>query len=49
MQIVFFVCQVEDYRNTLKLSCTPIAFTSYKAFLKNKMRSQTSLPPSFSA
>ena len=45
----FFVCQVEDYQNTLILSCTPLPFTSYKAFLENKMRSETSLTASFSA
>ena len=28
----FIVCQVEDYRNLLKLSCRPLSFTSYKAF-----------------
>ena len=44
----FYVCQVEDYQNILKLSCRQLAFTSYKAFLKNK-RSRTSLPISFSA
>ena len=43
------VWQVEGYRNILKLSCRPLAFTSYKAFLKNKKRSGTSLPASFSA
>ena len=36
--------QVEGYRNTLKLSCRPRAFTSYKASLRNKKRSETSLP-----
>ena len=46
--VSFFVCQVEDYQNILKLSCRPLAFTSYKAFLKNKKRSGTSLPASFS-
>ena len=45
----FIVCQVEDYRNWLKLSCRPLAFTSNKAFLKRKRRSGTSLPASFSA
>ena len=35
-------------RNTLKLNCGKLAFTFCKAFLKNKMRSGTSLPPSFS-
>ena len=42
------VCQVEDYRNTLKLSCRPHDFTSYEAFLKIKKRPRTSLPASFS-
>ena len=45
----FVVCQVEDYRNVLELSCKPLAYTSYKAFLKNKKRSGTNLPASFSA
>ena len=38
IQFVFIVCQVEDYRNTLKLSCRPLVFTSYKAFFKNKQK-----------
>ena len=46
---VSIVCQVEDYRKWLKLSRKPFAFTSYKAFIKNKKRSETSLPASFSA
>ena len=33
----------------LKLSCRPLAFTSYKPFLKDKSRSGASLPASFSA
>ena len=33
----------------LRRSCRPLAFTSYKAFLRNKRRSGTSLPVSFSA
>ena len=49
IQFVFIVCQVECYRNILKLSCKPLAFTSYKAFLKNKKRSETCFPDSFSA
>ena len=36
MQFVPVVCQVEGYRNMLKLSCRSLAFTSYKASLKNK-------------
>ena len=43
------VCQVEDYRKWFELSSRPFAFTSYKAFLKNKKRSETSLPTSFPA
>ena len=39
IQFVFIVCQVEDYRNILKLSCRQLAFTSYKAFFKNKKES----------
>ena len=34
------------YQNILKLSCRPLAFNSYKAFLKYKKRSGTSLPVS---
>ena len=44
----FIVWQIEDYQNWLKLSCRPLAFTSNKAFLKNKKRSGTSPPASFS-
>ena len=36
-------------RNMFKLSCRPLVFTSYKAFLKNKERSGISFPGSFSA
>ena len=36
LQFGFIVCQVEDYQNILKLSCRPLAFTSYKAFKKQK-------------
>ena len=45
--ICFMVCQVEGYRNLLKLSCRPIAFTSLKASFFKKKRSGTSLPASF--
>ena len=48
LYFVFIVCQVEDYRKRLKLSCRPLAFTSDRAFLKTK-RSGTSPPASFSA
>ena len=40
---------VKDHRNKLELKSIPLAFTSYKAFSKNKNRSGTSLPASFSA
>ena len=36
-------------RAILKLSCRPLAFASYKAFIKNKRRSATSLSASFPA
>ena len=45
----FIVCQGDIYLKILKLSCKPLPSTSYKAFLKNKKRSGTSLPASFSA
>ena len=48
VQFLLYV-QVEGYRNILKLRCRPIALASYKAFLKNKNRSATSLLLSFSA
>ena len=35
IQFFFIVCQVEGYQNILKLCCRPLAFTSYKALLKN--------------
>ena len=44
-----FYVQVEDYQNILKLRCKPLAFISYKAFLKSKKRSGSSVPGSFSA
>ena len=36
MQFLFILCQVEGYRNILKLSCKPIAIASYKDFLQYK-------------
>ena len=36
MHFVFTVCQVEDYRNIMKLSSRPFAFTQFKAFLKKE-------------
>ena len=47
--ICFYCRQVEDSRNKLKLTCRPLAFTSYEAFLKSKKMSGTNLPVSFSA
>ena len=49
IQFVLIVYQVEDYCNILKLSCRPLAFTLYKTFVKNKKRSGTSFPASFSS
>ena len=49
IQFVPIKRQVEGYRNILKLSCRPLAFTSYKAFFKNKKRPGTSFPASFCA
>ena len=44
--IFFIVCQVESYLNILKLSCRPLAFTSFKAFffLKKRGLELVSLP-----
>ena len=39
--------QVEVYQSILKLRCWPLAFTLYKAFLKNKKRSGASLSTHF--
>ena len=47
IQFVFIVCQVEGYRNILKLSCKSLAYTSNKAFLKNKKSSQTNVSATF--
>ena len=49
IEFVVIICQVEGYQIILKRSCRPFAFTSFKAFLKNKKRSGTSLPALFSA
>ena len=47
--VCFFFCMpIEGYQNILKLSCRLLSFTSYKALLKNKKSSGTSLPASFS-
>ena len=47
IQFVFIVYKVGDHRNIMKLSCKPLAFTSYKDFLKNKKQPGTSLAASF--
>ena len=39
----------EDDQNILRLRCWPLAFTSYKTFLKKRKRSGTSLPALYSA
>ena len=49
IQFIFIVCQVEGYRIILEINYRPLAFTSYKAYLKDKERSITSLHTSFSA
>ena len=49
IQFAFVVCQVEVYQNILKPSYRPLTFTSYKAILKDKNRTRTSPPASFSA
>ena len=49
IQFIFIVYQIGDYQNKLKLSSRPLAFASYKTFLKNKKSSGTSLLVSFSA
>ena len=36
IQFVFNVCQVEDYRNIMKLSFRSLVFSSYKSFLKKR-------------
>ena len=47
---VCFYCMLKwQYRTILKLSCWPLAFTSFIAFSKNRKRSKTSLYGSFSA
>ena len=46
---IFIAYKVKDYQNILKLICRALAFTTYKAFLKNKKRPGTSFPPTSSA
>ena len=47
IQFVFIVIQVEGYQNIFKLSCIVLVFSLFKAFLKNKNKSGTILPGSF--
>ena len=47
--LFLFYVRVEGYRKILKLRCKPLAFSSYKAFSKNKKQPRTSLSASFSA
>ena len=48
-KFVFIVCQVEGYRNILKLSCRLLPITSNTAFCKNKKRSGISFTGLLSA
>ena len=43
IQFVFIVYRIEGYWKILKLCCRSFAFTSFKAFLKNKKRYGTSV------
>ena len=49
IKFVFIVCPSRGPPIISKQRCRPFAFTLYKAFLKNKKRSGTSLLVSFSA
>ena len=49
IKFVFIICQVNGFRNILKLRSRPFAFTSYKTFSKIEKRSGTSPPASFLA
>ena len=49
MKFILIICQIEGYRNILKLSCRSFAFTSYKAFLKTKKMSESAFPALFFA
>ena len=46
---VFIVSPSQGLQKVLKLRLWPLAFTSHKAFLKNKTRSETGFPAPFSA
>ena len=46
---IYFFFKVKDYKNILKPRWKALAFTSYKAFLRNTERSRTSLPTLFSS
>ena len=47
--LFFIVCQVNGYKNILKLRSRPLAFILYKDFLKIKKIPAISLPRSLSA
>ena len=49
MRNIFLEKSYKKTIHNLFLSCRGFAFTSYKAFLKNKKRSGTSLPATLSA
>ena len=36
IQFAFIACQIDGYRNILKLSCRPLAFTLQKLFKETK-------------
>ena len=44
----FIIYQLEDYWSIMKLSCRLLTLNSYKAFLKNKNRSDKTLSAPFS-
>ena len=48
IKLFLLYAQIEEYQIILNIRCRPIAFTWYKASLKNKKGSATSLPASFS-
>ena len=44
--LFLIISQVKNYQSMLKLSCRPVAFTSYKSFLKTK-RGVELVPPAY--
>ena len=47
-KFIFIVCPSGGLKKILTLRCWPLAFASYKTFLKDKKRSGTSFLGSFS-